>query len=167
MELVAVKAVGEDLVGKNHLFIKRRFSLVHGIIYVLFIWKSHEGNFWSYMRAHSPTETRETHAYIHIDTDTPPQDFTGVSHFVHRQRHHPLRGTYSVKSAFKTQSHRGTHMFPAAGRIFIYFFYFCFNQTVTVYECLSSNHELYNQAWGHMGNLPGPEESLPIVWLER
>lgn len=57
------QAVGEHLVGRNNLFIKRRFSLVHSITYVLFIWKLHEGNFWSYMHARSLAETSETHTH--------------------------------------------------------------------------------------------------------
>lgn len=52
-------------------------------------------------------------------TPHPPQDLTGVSHFVHRQRHQPLRGGYAFKSAYKTQSHRGAHMF-AAERAMLY-----------------------------------------------
>lgn len=40
----AVKSAGDVSVGVDDLFIWR-FSLVHTITYVLFIWKSHEGNF--------------------------------------------------------------------------------------------------------------------------
>lgn len=75
---------------------------------------------------HSITNYRDPHKH----DPTPPQHRSGVSHFVHRQRHRPLRGIGSVKSAFKAQSHRGTHMFPVAEKGF------CCNQAVTVCESL-------------------------------
>lgn len=77
---------------------------------------------------HTCMPTVRNHRDTRKHTLTPPQHLSGVAH---GQRHHPLRGVYSVKSAFKTQAHRGTRMFLAAENDFSSF---C-NQAVTACEC--------------------------------
>lgn len=148
MELVSCCESSWGRLGRNEWFIHKevvQFSSRHHLcfIYLEITWRQ-----LLIIHACTLSETTETHT----NTLTPPQHLAGASHFVHRKRHHPLRGAHSVKSAFKTQSHRGTHMFAAAENENDFFFFFFVIKLWSVCECPAW---ILHQVWAHMGNLPG------------
>lgn len=128
-----------------------QFSSWHRLCFINLDWRLHEGNFWSYMHACSlAKKVGDTH------TRSPPENLTGVSHFVHWQRHHLLRGTHTVKSEFKNSP---PHMFPTAGGGGRY---------QAVQQCMSFLQPwIIHKARGHLGNLPGLKKPLSIVWQAR